>query len=228
LSSEKIVGILGGMGPEATADLFMKIIKSTPASRDQEHLRVVIDSNSKIPDRTQFLLGKGIDPRDELIKTAKNVERMGADVLGIPCNTAHYFYDDIRRAVSIPVLHIMEEVARTLEGKIQRVGLLASTGTVRTHLYDTHLSSVDIETIVPNDGDQKKVMDAIYKVKGGELSLAREIALVESKKLVERGAQAIIAGCTEIPLILRDGDLKVPVIDATLVLARALVATAKK
>ncbi len=219
----KTIGILGGMGPEATADLFMKIIKATPAKKDQEHFRVVIDNNPAIPDRTAFILGKGEDPAPLLVETAKNVERMGAGLIAIPCNTAHYFHGAIQAAVKVPVLHMMQEVARLLKGTYERVGLLASTGTLKTGLYEKALKQSGISVVVPQGGDQDEVMDAIYSVKGGDLEKGREIALRQGALLVRAGAQAVIAGCTEIPLILRDGDLEVPVIDATKVLAEACV-----
>ncbi|QUL99735.1 MAG: amino acid racemase [Candidatus Fermentithermobacillus carboniphilus] len=211
------------MGPEATCDLFLKIIKSTPARKDQDHIRVIIDSNPEIPDRTAYILGKGTDPRPYLIATAKNVEKAGASFIAIPCNTAHYFYDDIRSAVSIPVLHIMKEVARSVKGKVKKAGLLASTGTVKTGLYERALNEVGIEMIVPEGRDQDKVMEAIYLVKAGKLEEAKAIVLEQGKLLVSQGVEVVIAGCTEIPLILRDGDLPVAVIDATKILAEACV-----
>jgi len=211
------------MGPEATADLFMKIIKATPASKDQEHLRIVIDNNPAIPDRTAHILGKGEDPTPLLVETAKNVESMGAGLIAIPCNTAHYFHGAIQAAVKVPVLHMMQEVARVLKGKVERVGILATSGTLKTGLYHNHLAEAGISAIVPSDEDQEEVMEAIYSVKAGNLEKGREIALRQGARLVEAGAQAVIAGCTELPLVLRDGDLEAPVVDPTKVLAEACV-----
>ncbi|HHY75192.1 MAG TPA: amino acid racemase [Firmicutes bacterium] len=221
--TRKTVGILGGMGPEATADLFMKIIKATPAKKDQEHLRIVIDNNPSIPDRTAYILGKGEDPTPFLIETAKNLEKMGAGLIAMPCNTAHFFHRAIQEAVGVPVLHMMKEVAQVLRGKVERVGLLATTGTIKTGLYETHLGDAGISVIVPSPADQEEVMEAIYAVKGGDLERGREIALRQGAKLAAEGAQAVIAGCTELPLILHDGDLDVPVVDPTRVLAEACV-----
>lgn len=222
----KTIGILGGMGPEATADLFAKIIKATPATKDQEHLRVVIDSNPTIPDRTAYILGRGEDPAPLLVETAKNVESMGAGLIAIPCNTAHYFHDAIQAAVKVPVLHMMQEVVRILKGSVERVGILATTGTLKTGLYHRYLSEAGISVVVPSHDDQDEVMDAIYSVKSGKLEKGREIALRQGAKLVRAGAQAVIAGCTELPLVLRDGDLEAPVIDPTKVLAEACVKSA--
>ena len=227
--TKKTVGILGGMGPEATVDLFMKIVKATPAKKDQEHLRVVVDSNPVIPDRTAFILGKGDDPRPLLLSGAKNLERLGASFIVIPCNTAHYFHKAISEAVGIPGLNIMDEVAGHLSGKARKVGILASTGTLMTRLYENALERHGMETLLPQGPDQDEVMKAIYAVKAGDLDTGRKIALEQGRKLVASGAEAVIAACTEIPLVLKDGDLAVPTIDATTVLAEAAVlfATAK-
>ena len=223
MPEKKVIGVIGGMGPLATADLFRKIVESTPAKRDQDHPRIVIDNNPEIPDRTAYILGKGADPRPILIETARNVERMGASFMAIPCNTAHFFYPDIQAAVNVPVLHIMTEVAKHLSGKVKKAGVLASTGTLSTRLYEDGLRQAGIEALVPTGADQDEVMDAIYAVKGGDLVKGRELALRCGQRLVSMGAQAVIAGCTEIPLVLHEGDLVVPVIDATQILAIACV-----
>ena len=123
---KKTIGILGGMGPLATADLFEKIIAHTRAARDQEHLRVLIDSNTRIPDRTAAILQGGEDPAPELRSSARGLERQGAELLIMPCNTAHYFYDAVQSSVSIPVLHMIRIMVQALRRKgIQQAGLLA-------------------------------------------------------------------------------------------------------
>jgi len=223
VSEKRVIGVIGGMGPLATADLFMKIVKSTPAAKDQDHPRIVIDNNPEIPDRTAFIVGKGADPKPLLIETARNVERMGASFLCIPCNTAHFFHGDIQAAVNIPVLHIMREVAAYLKGKVKKAGILASTGTLQTRLYENSLTDAGIVALTPEGADQEEVMDAIYSVKAGDLEKGRRLALAAGQKLVSMGAEAVIAGCTEIPLVLQEGDLPVPVIDATQILAEACV-----
>ncbi|MDP2859676.1 MAG: amino acid racemase [Bacillota bacterium] len=220
----KIIGILGGMGPEATADLFLKIIKSTPAKKDQEHLRILIDNNPQIPDRTAAILHGGKDPTPALVETGKNLERAGADFLIIPCNTAHYFHGKIQDAVTIPVLHMMSATADEMKARgIKRAGLLASDGTVQSGLYHQALAQRGIEVVVPNKETQQKVMDAIYGVKSGEFVASARDVKQAAEELIEAGATGVIAGCTEIPLILADGDVSMPVIDATAALARAAV-----
>ncbi|MBA7497614.1 Aspartate racemase [subsurface metagenome] len=228
---EKIIGILGGMGPEATIDLFYKIIKFTPAEKDQDHLRIIIDNNPKIPDRTAAILGKGKDLLPALQETAKNLEKAGADFIIIPCNTAHYFLPLIQESVKIPILNMIEEAAEETQQRIpqiQKVGLLASIGTYKTEIYHQQFKKFNIEVISPEEKDKEEVMKAIYAVKAGNLSEGiKKNILKIAQKLVDKGAEAIIAGCTEIPLILKEGDVSVPIIDPTQVLAKAAVQKAR-
>lgn len=228
---EKIIGILGGMGPEATIDLFYKIIKSTPAGKDQEHLRIIIDNNPKIPDRTAAILGKGEDPLPALQETARNLEKAGANFIIIPCNTAHYFLPLIQESVKIPILNIIEETAKETRKRIpqiQKVGLLASIGIYETEIYHQQFKKFNIEVISPEEKDKEEVMKAIYAVKAGNLSegIKRSILKI-AQKLIDKGAEVIIAGCTEIPLILKEGDVSVLLIDPTQVLAKAAVQKAR-
>ena len=224
---EKIIGILGGMGPEATIDLFYKIIKFTPSDKDQDHLRIIIDNNPKIPDRTAAILGKGEDPLPALQKSARNLEKAGVDFIIIPCNTAHYFLSQIQKSVKIPILNMIEETAKEIQKRIspiQKVGLLASIGTYKTEIYHQHFKKYNIEIISPEEKDKEKVMKAIYTVKAGNLSeKIKKNILKIAQKLIDKRAEAIITGCTEIPLILKEGDIPVPIIDPTQALAKAAV-----
>jgi aspartate racemase len=228
---EKIIGILGGMGPEATIDLFYKIIKSTPAGKDQEHLRIIIDNNPKIPDRTAAILGKGEDPLPALQEAARNLEKAGADFIIIPCNTAHYFLPLIQESVKIPILNMIEETAKETQkriSQIQKVGLLASIGIYETEIYHQQFKKFNIEIISPEEKNKEEVMKIIYIVKTGNSSeeIKKNILKI-AQKLIDKGAEAIIAGCTEIPLILKEGDVSVPIIDSTQVLAKVAVQKAR-
>jgi len=228
---EKIIGILGGMGPEATTDLFYKIIKFTPAEKDQNHLRIIIDNNPKIPDRTAAILGKGEDPLPALQETAQNLERAGADFIIIPCNTAHYFLPLIQESVKIPILNMIEETAKETQKRIspiQKVGLLASIGIYKTEVYHQHFKKYNIKIVSPERKDKEEVMKIIYAVKAGNLSeeIKKNILKI-AQKLIDKGAEAIIAGCTEIPLILKEGDVSVPIIDPTRVLAKIAIQKAR-
>ncbi len=228
---EKIIGILGGMGPEATMDLFYKIIKLTPAEKDQDHLRIIIDNNPKIPDRTAAILGKGKDPLSALRETAQSLEKAGADFIIIPCNTAHYFLSSIQESVKIPVLNMIEETAKETRKKIppiQKVGLLASAGVYETKIYHQHFKKFNIEVISPEEKGKEEVMKVIYAIKAGDLSEEVKKNIIQiAQKLIDKGAEAIIAGCTEIPLILKKGDVSVPIIDPTQVLAKIAIRKAR-
>lgn len=223
-----IVGILGGMGPAATADLYMKIIAATPAARDQDHLHVVIWADPTVPDRSSALLYGGEDPTPWLLCGATHLVAMGAAFIAVPCNTAHAFFPSIEREITVPLMHMMDETASAVElthPSIERVGLLATTGTIASGLYQEWFAKHHIEVIVPNDDLQERaVMGAIHRVKAGKIGRDTTDMLSEAAvSLVEHGAEALIAGCTELPLIFRDGNASVSVIDPTRVLAEAIV-----
>lgn len=232
---EKIIGILGGMGPEATIDLFAKIVRGTKVKKDQDHLRILIDNNPKIPDRTLAIQGKGPSPLPQLVRSAKLLEKAGADFIIIPCVTAHYYYEPLTRKVRIPILHIIEESIKFVTQKykgIQKIGLIATTGTLQTGLFQKAFASTGIELIFPSSGIQKRyVMRAIYGKKGikvtGPSEESKALILKAAENLILRGAQAIIAGCTEVPLVLKEGDLSVPVIDPVSILAQATIVKAR-
>ena len=228
---EKIIGILGGMGPEATIDLFYKIIKSTPAEKDQDHLRIIIDNNPKIPDRTAAILGREESPLPALQETAQNLEKAGADFIVIPCNTAHSFLSSIQESVKIPILNMIEETAKETQkriSQIKKVGLLASIGIYKTEIYHRYFNKFNIEVMSPEEKDKEEIMKVIYAVKAGNLSeeIKKNILKI-AQKLIDKEAEVIIAGCTEIPLILKEGDVSVPIIDPTQVLAKAAVRKAR-
>ncbi len=221
MTREKVIGILGGMGPEATVELFRRIVACTPARRDQDHLRVIVDSNAKIPDRGSFVFDKRVeDPRPALRETARNLERAGADLITLPCNTVHYYLPEIRRAVRVPVLDMIRETAAILCES--PVGLLGTDTTTKMGLYHTATQERGIEILLPDIEDQKRVMRDIFALKAGCLDVSikqelREIAL----RLKERGAKALILGCTEISFTLSPADFDIPVYDALDVLAEA-------
>lgn len=228
----KIIGILGGLGPEATAELFLRIIRATPAKRDQDHLPIIIFNNPQIPDRTAAILYGGESPLIELIKTAQRLERAGADFIIMPCNTAHYYYDELKSSVKIPFLNMIElTVKRVLNvyPNVKLVGLMATTGTVKTGLYQKYFENYGVKVIVPSDEEQHIVMSGIYDgVKAGDLNLGRRLLLDVANKLIANGAELIILGCTEISIVIKNGDLKVPVVDPLQVLAEEAVKLALK
>jgi len=233
--SEKVIGILGGMGPEATIDLFTRIVKKTKVKKDQDHLRILIDNNPKIPDRTKAIQKKGPSPLRKLVRSAKTLEAAGADFIVIPCVTAHYYYKSLQKRIKVPILHIVEETMKYIQAKfkgIQKIGLIATTGTIQTGLFQKYFSHMGIALILPTPYIQKRwVMEAIYGKKGikatGPSEDSKRLILIASQHLMEHGAQAIIAGCTEVPLVLRDDDLPVPVIDPVSILAETSIEKAR-
>jgi aspartate racemase len=205
LGRRKTVGVIGGMGPAATAEFFRCLVEATEASRDQDHLRVLIDSDPTIPDRTLALVGGGSSPLADLVRVAQHLENMGADLLVMPCNTAHAYVNEVARAVSIPLVSWVEETAAhiaALEPRPVCAGLLATTGTVASGVYQAALAAAGVEAIIPNDTEQQQVMAAVYGLKGGEPtqpSVSGVLAL-----LVSRGADVIVLGCTELPALALD------------------------
>ena len=166
---EKVVGILGGMGPAATLDLISKILKHTPATVEQDHLRILVDINPKVPDRVAAILeGKnGILP--VLTGMAQGLERMGADLLAISCNNAHYYWEAVRDSVKIPVLNMIRETASALSQKVPsppRVGLLATSAMIRIGLYERILKEAGIATVVPTQLMQERLTEVILELKG--------------------------------------------------------------
>ena len=228
--SEKVIGILGGMGPAATLDCFARIIKNTPAQTDQQHLRVVIDSNPKVPDRNAAIAGKGDSPVPMLRAGCLSLERAGADFIIIPCVLAHFFLEEIQEEINIPILLIYDTVSEIIAKEysgIKTVGLMGTIGTISGGLFQKRLAADGIKTIVPDEHHQSKVMAAIYDIKNSQPPRSKKeitsdlIATAES--LISKGAQGVIAGCTEIPLALKQKDLSAPYFDALTILARAAI-----
>lgn len=198
------IGILGGMGPAATVEFFRRLVAATRADSDQEHLRIIIDNDPNVPSRTDAILRGGPSPEPALAAMAKGLEASGADLLAMPCNTAHHYFDAIQRAVEIPVLDMIAETAS--EVSVQSVGLLATTATVHLRLFERRLASRGVELAVPGDDDQKLVMRAIEQIKAGISVEAVGAGLVPVVEALGRaGAKAVIAGCTEISLVAGSG-----------------------
>ncbi len=230
---EKVIGVLGGMGPEATLYLYRELIVQTSARKDQEHLRVIIDSNPKVPDRTRAILHGGESPVPVMAAGAAALERAGADFIVIPCISAHFFLEQLRERTNLPVLSIFDVVAEHIVENhpgVHTLGLLGTTGTVQGGRFQERLSRTGRQTLSPEPDDQLRIMSAIYDIKDARSRRTRkEIALdvcAVARRLVERGALGIIAGCTELPLVLEPAEVPVPVFDSLKLLARAAITAA--
>jgi len=217
---KKTIGILGGMGPEATAYFFELIIKNTEAQKDQDHIPVLIYSNPKVPPRTDAILKKGPSPLPLLLQGTKILRRAGADFIVMPCLTAHFYYPQLLARAEIPFLSLLDEtlyfVQKNLCG-LKKAGLIASSGTLESKLFHKTFAKKGIDIIDPIPQEQQQVMEAIFGkrgIKAGKTSgLPKKLILDVAKKLVQRGAEAIIAGCTEVPLVLKEEDLPAPFLE---------------
>ena len=211
------------MGPEATLDFFAKLLAATPAQRDQDRLRIIIDNNPAVPNRNEAVAGTGPSPAPVLATMARGLEKAGAQLLVMPCNAAHAFAADIRTAVNIPFVSIIEEtVAASKRLGVERVGVLAAAGTLDAGLYASAFAGAGIEAIEPRGEERQEFMELLYLFKAGERGQrvrGRMRALAD--RLVAAGAQAVVAGCTEVPLLLDASDVTVPLVNSTDVLVNA-------
>lgn len=226
----KTVGVLGGMGPKATVDFCDLVIENTNALKDQDHINMLVSIHSTIPDRTAYILGESnVSPLPDLINDAKKLEEAGCDFLVLTCNTSHYFYDDIDKEINIPLINMPEETAKIINNNtdIKKVGIMATTGTLKTKIYDRYLKK---ELYYPNETLNSMIMDLIYnKVKKG-IKVSKEEFYNVLNKYYEAGCDIVIAGCTELSVIIRDnnlyGDLRI--IDAMKVLVDKTIENALK
>lgn len=221
----KLLGVLGGMGPLATVDFLQKLIEETPATHDQEHVPVIAYSVPQMPDRPPAITGNGESPLPYMIKGVHTLKRAGASAVAIACNTAHYWYDDLLREGGLPILHIADAACALLKG--QRVGLLATTGTLQAGFYQQRLAARGLDCLLSTVEEQQTLVNpAIEHVKRNALPAAHTLATRAAMALLERGAQGVILGCTEIPLAIEhaSSDASPWCIDATRALARQCVA----
>lgn len=225
----KTIGIIGGMGPAATADLLKKITELTDAKCDQDHVRVIIDSNINIPDRTEAILHGGADPLPELKASAKLLEKAGADMIIMACNTAHYYAPQLSKSSSLPLISMPEETAVLLNNRgIRKAAVLATDGTVKSGVYQAVLDKAEIESIYPDALQQKLIMSLVYDCIKKGVTDARGLPVYEVRQLCSdleaRGAEALLLACTELPpafSIMELYDEKC--VDPTAVLAAAAV-----
>ena len=219
------VGIIGGMGPEATINFMSKVIALTPSQRDQDHIHMVVENNPHIPDRQSTAENDLI--AIELTAIAERLEVAGADFLVLPCNTAHVFIDDLLKNIQIPFVHIVSETVNEIvkeHTNVKNVGLLATDMCINSGIYHQAIKSVDRTVLVLEQQDQKSCMQLIFDVKKGKYSKSTRTDMVRlADQLIQKGADIIVAGCTEIPLILDTKSINVPLVSSTEVLAKRTV-----
>jgi len=223
----KTVGVLGGMGPDATVDFMAKVLALTPAEKDQDHIHMLIDHNPKVPNRQAAILDDGEDPGPEIAAMAKRLENAGADFLVIPCNTAYVFQDSVLESVKIPLVSIIDETIAAIKKRrpdANAVGLLATNGCLEAGVYQDALQANELSAVLPSDDELGELMRLVGRIKGGDRGELVSAAMRKlAGALASRGAQVIVAGCTEIPLVLRESMISVPLISSTDVLAEKTV-----
>ena len=224
---KKSIGILGGMGPLATADLFRKIVTMTKAGCDNDHIRIYIDDNSAIPDRTAAILSGGKDPVEEMSDSLQKLVACGADCILMPCNTAHYFLPRLQAKTDVPFISMLEATAKACAAQFpgKTAAILATKGTLATGLYEKALTAEQVAYLVPNEDEQDALMRVIYDGVKADSDPAAYRADMESvlKTLSDRGADYFILGCTELPLAAQLLNLSEPTIDPTTELAKAAI-----
>lgn len=223
------IGILGGMGPEATVYLFQQIVHLTRADGDNDHIPIIIYNNPRIPDRTEAILHQGPSPLPLLVEGAAFLEKANVAFILIPCVTAHYFYPEIVKEVSTPILHLIEECAAYVEAEmsdIHTLGLISTTGTRLTGLFQHAFDKIGRQIIYPDETFQSQFMEAIYGkqgIKAGFKENPKKLLRQIAAHLRQNGARAIIAGCTEVPLALQQDDIPLPYINPLRILAQIAI-----
>ena len=222
-----LIGILGGMGPAATVDIFHKFVTfSTFAQRDQQHIPLLISSIPDIPDRSHALLQNGISPLNHLQRYFHLLEEAGAECIIIPCNTAHYWYDDLKRQARVEMISIIDSTISEISlAGYRNVGLLATDATVAGGIYQTRLAEKGITLTMPSTNQQQAIMRSIYLFKAGNVGQAHQLMAEAAQHLLQQGVEALICGCTEVPIILAHEISRQPerYIDATAALVRAAI-----
>jgi aspartate racemase len=232
MSTISTIGILGGMGPEATNHMAAMITALTPARRDEDHIPVITFNNPFIPSRVDAILKGSTCPLAELVRTASMLEAAGADFLIMPCNTAHHYFDDITAEISIPMLNMVAlAVSEIISRGYSRVGLLATTATLSTGLYHKRLQETGITVVETDSWEQSEVMTAIFGETGVKAGHKEEPAArlhAVGRRLIENGAQVILAGCTEVSVAFHGNAFNpgLQLIDPMLITAQAAITLA--
>lgn len=219
------LGVIGGLGPMATARFMEMVIEMTDAVCDQDHIEMIIHSCPQIPDRTSYILGRSDeDPVQPMIQIGRSLAVQGASCIAIPCITAHYFYERLSDAVPVPVINAVAETGRELSVHgVCRAGIMATDGTVKTELFQQTLKKMGIDAVLPDDKHQRYIMDVIYKnIKQG-LPADMERFQEASDYLRHNGAEVLVLGCTELSLVNGISRKQEGFLDAMSVLARCSV-----
>lgn len=219
------LGVIGGLGPMASAYYLELVIRMTDAKRDQEHPEIILLNIPSIPDRTAYILGRSQEsPLEPMVELGKQLKDLGATVLATPCITAHYFHEALQQGIGLPLIHGIRCTAQTLyDAGVRKVGLMATDGTVQSGIFQRQVEELGMELVLPGEEGQRGVMTLIYdQVKAG---LEPDMALFAAirDELRRKGAQAVVLGCTELSLLKKQQELGEGILDALEVLAKESV-----
>jgi len=228
--ADKVAGIIGGMGPDATVDFMARILRATPAGTDQEHVRMVVENNPRIPSRQLAIRGEGEDPGPGIAAVASRLEAAGAEFLVMPCNLAHAWQGDIEAAVSIPFVSIVDVSVRSVLERSDphsAVGLMTTPGCFTAGLYQAALGEAGRALVTQTPDELAETMSLVARIKGGDQSgtVATGLRML-ANRLLARGAKVLVAACTELPLVLDESMFDVTFVSSTDVLAEETVAIA--
>lgn len=225
---DRVAGVLGGLGPAATIDFMRRVLALTPAASEQGHVRLLVDQNPGVPDRQHAVLDGGDSPGPALAGMAAGLERAGADFLVMPCNTAHAWQDDIVAATALPFVSIIDASVRAIPGAAGPVGVLETPACKQAGVYATALAAAGIDYVGLSDAECADLLQVARAVKRGDCDTRqRAVAKALAAALAARGARAIIVACTELPLVLDERDVDVPLVVSTDALARTTIAIAR-
>ena len=222
--NKKTVGIIGGVGPAATSKLFDLIIKNTYAQCDNDHIHIIIDNNTSIPDRTKAILNNTNDPVREIVKSINKLKQSGADLFAIPCVTAHFYFEEIVNETKINLINIIEEMALLCKkNKINKVGIMATKGTCKAKLFDSFFLKNDIDVFYPNEDELQQLMFIIYKQVKAGVDANPLLMQQYIDRMKKNGVDTIILGCTELPLVFKNGFMNMRFVDSLEVCAKAII-----
>ena len=219
------LGVIGGLGPMATAFFMQMVIEMTEAKTDQEHIEMLIHNCPAIPDRTSYILGKSeVSPKPQIVQIGQQLAAYGVDIIAIPCVTANYFYEDLQKEIDAPIIDIIGETVKHLvEADVKCVGIMATDGTVSCGIFQKALEAAGIVVVTPGESGQQHVMHLIYQNVKATKPVEMERFATVSEELRQKGAEVIILGCTELSMIRRDEVIGAGYLDAMQVLAKVAV-----
>ncbi len=220
----RLIGVLGGMGPLATVDFMHKVIEATPGNCDQDHVPMIVYSVPQIPDRVSAIMAGTDEPFPAILQGLRTLERAGAELIAIPCNTAHAWFDRLAASTDIKILHMADAVCQRVGKRRETIGLMATTGTLKAGFYQRYLTSAERTVMHPTPDTQAIIGQAIRAVKVNDLVAARLHMSAAADALFAAGADRLLLACTELPLAVKGTSVESHCLDATVCLAEACVA----